>query len=283
LTYGAVWAVPIGGGTVRMLAGDNFPSFGLAAQGGRVYWTTNPPLVSLIVAHSPTALSGQVLSVDRNGGTPSAVASSLDTPWGLAVDSQNVYWTDSTAGTVESVPLDGGVPAVLAMNQDHPTVITTDGTNLSWLNEGHRTGMVEVAWGYFPVTVETIAPKTGSVVQLPLGGTTPTTIASGQASPGWGLVSDGTSLTWLSSAGPLTDNPLGAVIRTPLAGGTPVTLVAEQNHPWGLAIQNGALYWSVGPFELVEASIGSSSLPIISGAEIDSPEAQGEILRLELQ
>ena len=66
----------------------------ITVQGGVVYWTD---------LHS-------VQSIAVSGGTVITLASSLSGPYGIAVDSTNVYWTDVVSNGVYDVGLSGGTP-----------------------------------------------------------------------------------------------------------------------------------------------------------------------------
>jgi hypothetical protein len=52
----------------------------------------------------------------------------------LALDTNNVYWTDSSAGTVNAVPKTGGTVLVLAQNQSKPMGLAVDDSYAYWSN-----------------------------------------------------------------------------------------------------------------------------------------------------
>lgn len=65
---------------------------------------------------------------------PVVLASGLQNPASLALDANNVYWTnDVTSGSVMKVARSGGNAITLA-NQDSPISLATDGSNVYWLD-----------------------------------------------------------------------------------------------------------------------------------------------------
>jgi hypothetical protein len=62
-------------------------------------------------------------------------------PVNIAIDEENVYWTDLSAGTVSKIALTGGAPVVLASDQDEPWTVAVDSTSVYWTNSGSGTVM----------------------------------------------------------------------------------------------------------------------------------------------
>jgi hypothetical protein len=63
---------------------------------------------------------------------------------GIAVDANNVYWTNQgvcpddggpCSGAVMKVPVTGGTPVTLASGEYSPTSIAVDDTSVYWLNQ----------------------------------------------------------------------------------------------------------------------------------------------------
>jgi sugar lactone lactonase YvrE len=78
---------------------------------------------------------GAVLKVPLTGGTPTTLATGTF-PYGLAVNSSGVYFSDSKAGTILTAPLDGGVTVTIASGQLVPFAVAMDSTNVYWTNLG---------------------------------------------------------------------------------------------------------------------------------------------------
>jgi streptogramin lyase len=114
-----------------------------------------------------------------------SLASGQGFPFALAVDANNVYWTnEQDGGSVLSMPNTGGTPTTLATGCG-TSRLTVDAANVYFTNPGTQ--------------------NDGLVLSVPIGGGTVTTLVTGQAAPE-AIVNDASSLYWV-------DTYLGAVMR----------------------------------------------------------------------
>jgi hypothetical protein len=146
---------------------------------------------------------------------------------GLAVDKNNIYWTDF-AGNVQKLALGGestgATPVTLASGQDGPGAIVVDATNVYWVNNA------------FDKPGTDGGTPGGSVVTVPIAGGTPTSLATMQAEP-YGIAIDTVNVYWC-------DFYTGAVVASQKTGaGTVVTLVSNEFAPESLVLASGSLYW----------------------------------------
>jgi hypothetical protein len=170
-----------------------------------------------------------------------------------------VYWTDyMAAGTVMSEPETGGPITTIALNQDWPYAIAVDDDNVYWTNYDSQ---------YAPGGG---SGTSGSVMKQPLtGGGTPIALATGLEGP-TAIAIDATNVYFAQSVG-------GTIKSVPIAstGSGPVTVLATLQTPYGIAVQNGVVYWTnyggtTGPNGNSYASVMSisSSGPDAGGAKI---------------
>ena len=166
----AVHQIPAGQPKPRALAPSQVDAYGVAAWGDHAYFTRY-------------SKRGEVARVPLSGGAVQVLASGLNHPSNVAVDSAGVYVTVQNAGTVIRLPHAGGVAEVLATGIDLPTGI-----------------VVDQGWLYFT------AQNGGVVSKLPASGGKPSPLATGQSYPTW-IASDGTGVYWINSG------PSSAVVK----------------------------------------------------------------------
>jgi hypothetical protein len=203
---------------------------------------------------------------------PIVIASGLETPSGIAVDSTNVYFTRYLAGDVVSCPLAGctGAPKVLSSGNDQPNDIKVDATSLYWASEGSGVGLGSIKKCALPsctspttmangTVIEWVAIDTksfywtstydGTAFSCPLAGCggTPTPIASGLTIP-WHITVDATNVymaVWNGSINAPAKNG-GEIVKCPLGGctGAPAALSKVENEPYQVAVDTDSVYWA---------------------------------------
>jgi hypothetical protein len=164
---------------------------------------------------------------------PTALASNLSSPWGIAVGGGNVYWTNVGDGTVMTLPaIGGGTPTTLATAQSTPRSIALDAANAYWVDSD---------------------PTMGMVMQCALGGCggAPVAIVSGQGAP-WGVAVDATSVYW--TAGSAVERSLFAD-----AGAVPVGTDAKTAYP--IAVDGVCAYWADSVGSVLKCAVGGCSSP----------------------
>ncbi len=118
-------------------------------------------LTLVLLATCLMAVSSVAQSMESNEPTPAPLRCAEPGPWRVAMDGQNIYWTDFRAGKVLKAPLSGKEATVLASEQAGPCGITVRGGMVYWTNN-----------------------TAGTVMAVPIEGGPVTTVASGQDRPG---------------------------------------------------------------------------------------------------
>lgn len=136
----------------------------------------------------------------------------------IAVDSNNVYFTDPFSNSVYRVPVGGGTEVTLATNQNGTGDIAVDSSNVFWTTTGNDT-----------------------VCSLPLAGGSVTTLAVGQNVP-LPLAVDATNVYW----GTRSD-----IMAAHLSGGSAFTFVVGRVAA-DLAVQGSTLCWTQPSGSIVE-------------------------------
>jgi hypothetical protein len=146
---------------------------------------------------------GRINKIPTTGAvSPTNIAMTQATPFGVAADATNVYWCNSSGTSVLKAPVAGGGSMAIGSSQKNPSHILVDSTGVYWTNEGDPDGANP---GYF-------LAGTGSVMYLPLAGGTPIAFATGQNDP-VRIVSDAGNIYWVNQGtAAMTD---GQVMKTP--------------------------------------------------------------------
>jgi hypothetical protein len=185
------------------------PSTSASAQ-GHLYWVN-------------AGANGTVNEMPIGGGPVTALATGQNNPVSLAVDANDVYWTNYAptqpfppGGTVNRVPLGGGSVTAIAGQQNYPGSVAVDSTRVYWGNTGGGT-------------------SPGTVNSMPLSVAPPTVLASNQLYP-LSVAVDSTHVYWIN-------NGNGTVNKVPIGGGGVTTLASGQNNPYALAVDGTSVYW----------------------------------------
>ena len=190
-----------------------------------------------------------------NGNVCDAVtlAFGQQSPIGLTIDSNFVYWVDSAAGTVMKVSKSGS--GLLQLNGTTSTprarAIAVDATNVYWVTD-------DVGGG------------SGDVWKAPIGGGAGTRLATNQG-PVVSVAIDATFVYYTNFDGGVLNG--GVVRKVPISGGgAPVVLASGINQANGIAVAQTTLYWTVAGDGTVIAQTGSMQTTIASiGASMPGP------------
>ena len=217
------------------------------------------------------------------------------TPYGIAVDSTNVYWI-ARDGSVYSVPIGGGTQTLLGSVGTKGQGIAVQGSSLYatdyasgvWSLSTIPSSPVKIASGGASagltsaivadtnnVYFSTEGSSTSEVAQAPIGGGATVPLDSAIAypmltiSPPFNVAVDATYVYWADAG--TTDNG-GSVQRVLIGGGTVETIATGQAYPWSLVVYSGSVYWTnlgtaantYNDGSVMKLTIGSSPTALVS-------------------
>jgi hypothetical protein len=205
------------------------------------------------------------------------LASGQNHPWGIGVDSSNVYWANTGDGSLARVSLAGGSPVTLARSGSGRSVVV-DAANVYWTScDGCGAGTLQrlALGGGTPATLATGSPMGlalggsslywadgSSVLTMPASGGVATTIATGQYVP-LAVAVDSANVYW-------SDNGGSAIMTMPIGGVTPTTLVSGTLGPSNVALNATSVFWISGEGSIVSVPLGGG-FPSTLASRLRSP------------
>jgi hypothetical protein len=119
---GEVMTVSVSGGQPSMLATGQYGATSIAVSATSVYWLHHGGAADM-------GWGGSIMSVPVTGGTPATFASDVYSPGGVVADDAGVYWT--AGQQLMEAPPGGGTATTIALG-DGLGAIAVDANNVYW-------------------------------------------------------------------------------------------------------------------------------------------------------
>lgn len=171
-------------------------------------------VTSAVIGATESAESTQVVATP-----PAILASGLDHPNDITVDSTSVYWVElSDNGAIKKVGLNSGAVTTLASNLKYPVGILVDSTSVFWVDSNNGTWVIK---------------------KIDMNGGAITTLASGFAT---GLDIDSENIYW-SEIYTASSTTTGTIKKFNKNDGTVTILATNLKTVFDLAIDTSMVYW----------------------------------------
>jgi hypothetical protein len=224
---------------VAFVTGEN-ATFGVAVQGGVVYWTT----------------AGAIRAMPANRSTqPTTLVSGLAEPAYLVVTPAGMAVPLRAGGTIETFALDGGARNTIVRNENMPLAVTFFQTLPIWANENELTTLKALLPDGGKVFLPGPAVNDPEGLDMDPNGTLYLTEFAGSSLKARNVF-DGGTRTIASGAGSLSgiavrdgeaffaSHSAGTINVVPIGGGAVRVLARNQATPLGVAVAADAVYWA---------------------------------------
>lgn len=192
----------------------------IAMDATNIYWTE--------IAYPLTTTSGSVKSKTIAGGAETTLATGLNAPFGIAVDTTHVYFTEEGGGNVKKVPIGGGATVTLASVLNNPQYIAVDASNVYFT----EFGTWNAGFG--------VQNNDGTIKKISIGGGATVALASALDGPK-AIAIDATSIYWVEVANSVSG--AGSVKSVPIAGGVVTSLASGLSGSQYIAMDAGSVYY----------------------------------------
>ncbi len=235
------------GCSVLVAAGNTVEiSFGLALDDGYVYWPEQ-------------GTRAAIARVAKTGGARQQLTTTTDAPLAVAVNSSNVFWTESAfaSSSIQMMPKAGGTPQALYTDSEADSTLNNAVANETrvYVSRSHfasASDAISVGFAQQDLLVHGQSGSDGSEIN------------------GFNLALDTASVYWLST----TNFDGGQVLRSSLTG-MEGQVLASPSTVAGLVVLNGLAYFVTGNTIQSVPMAGGTPATVFSSADVSGAVLAG--------